>query len=187
MRVPYVDETTLTESADREIVERIRARRAPKPIQPLDKALLQSPPVADGWNSFLGAIRTRTTLPAAVRELIICRVAICNDAWYEWDDHAPLAIKGGVSADAMDLVKVDDLSRITAESRERADLGDKEWAAIVMADEMTRHVKVKEETFELLREEFTEREVVEVVATASCYNCVSRFLLALDGKLPLLD
>jgi alkylhydroperoxidase family enzyme len=41
-------------------------------------------------NSFLGSIRTRTTLPTSVRETAICRVAVLNKAWYEWDSHSPI-------------------------------------------------------------------------------------------------
>ncbi|KAI1167340.1 AhpD-like protein [Nemania serpens] len=180
MRIPYVDEFAFKGQAELEVVERIRARRAPEPLQALDQTLLHSPPVADGWNSFLGSIRTRTTLPPTIRELVICRVAVCNGAWYEWDSHAPLAMQGGVSAEAMDLVKVRDLTSVATERRKQTGLGDKEWAALMVADEMTRSVKVRDETFSKLRSHFNERAIVEVIATVSCYNCVSRFLVALD-------
>src|SRR5687767_7375414 len=62
MRVPYAPSTAPDEES-RPIYERIAARRAPRPLQPLDLALLQNPAVADGWNSFIGAIRTKTTVP----------------------------------------------------------------------------------------------------------------------------
>lgn len=45
---------------------------------------------------------------------------------------------------------------------------------------MTRNVRVADETFDLLKSLFSEREVVEITATVACYNCVSRFLVALD-------
>ncbi|RWA14349.1 hypothetical protein EKO27_g762, partial [Xylaria grammica] len=67
------------------------------------------------------------------------------------------------------------------ESAARADgLGDKEWAVLRYTDEMTRFVRVRDETFEALRSVCDEREVVEVTATVAAYNCVSRFLVALD-------
>lgn len=47
-------------------------------------------------------------------------------------------------------------------------------------DAMTRTVSVPDGVFQALREEFNEREVVEITATAAAYNCVSRFLVALD-------
>ncbi|KAK8095615.1 4-carboxymuconolactone decarboxylase family protein [Apiospora kogelbergensis] len=187
MRIPYTADPPPadTSAEDLQIVERVRARRAPRPLQPLDLALLHAPPVADGWNSFLGAVRTRTTLPASVRELAISRVAVVNGAWYEWGHHAPLAAEAGVSQRALDDVvkgvpgELTDAS-VSPEAREAVGLGAAEWAVLQVTDEMTRHVKVRDETFAELRKHFNEREVVEVVATVSAYNCVSRFLVALD-------
>ena len=106
MRIPYTpNPPTPSSSENADIVHRIQARRAPRPLQSLDLALLHSPPLADGWNSFLGAVRTRTNLAADLRELAICRVAVCNGAWYEWGHHAPLAVEAGVSKEAMESVK----------------------------------------------------------------------------------
>lgn len=194
MRIPYTTDPPppTTSAEDAQVIERVRARRAPRPLQPLDLALLHAPPVADGWNSFLGAVRTRTTLPASVRELAISRVAVVNGAWYEWAHHAPLAAEAGVSQKALDEVvkgRPGDLavdSLVTPEEREAVGLGAAEWAVLRVTDEMTRHVRVRDETFAELRKHFNEREVVEVVATVSAYNCVSRFLVALDGKPEIL-
>ena len=41
-------------------------------------------------NSFLGSIRTKTSLPTSIRETAICRVAVLNKAWYEWESHSPI-------------------------------------------------------------------------------------------------
>lgn len=52
---------------------------------------------------------------------------------------------------------------------------------MLYSDEMTRHVKVDEKTFERLRKVgFNEKEIVEITATVASYNLVSRFLVALD-------
>lgn len=184
MRLPYVPDPPPTSSPeDQAIVDRIAARRAPRPLTSLDLALLHSPPVADGWNSFLGAVRTRTLLPADLRELAICRVASVNRAWYEWMHHAPLASAAGVGEEAMALVKtrVGPLGDI---NKPEAGFTPQQWAVLCIADEMTRSVEVSDGTFATVRGLFGEREVVEIVSTVACYNCVSRFLVALDGELP---
>lgn len=180
MRIPYVPNPPPTSTPeDAAIVDRITARRAPRPLQALDLALLHAPPVADGWNSFLGAVRTKTTLPDDVRELAISRVAVVNRAWYEWGHHAPLAIKAGVSEAVMEHVKVD--GPVAIDKRPEG-LSEEQWASVVLADEMTRNVQVSDETFAKVKALFGERGSVEMVATVACYNCVSRFLVALDGK-----
>lgn len=179
MRLPYVDPTDPNAFHDPEeaaIVSRVRARRAPRPLQPLDLTLLHSPAVADGWNSFLGAIRTMTSLSDDVREVAICRVAVINEAWYEWAHHAPLAKAGGVSDEGLKILEEKDLGSKNGGS----ELTDKQWAVVHYTDAMTRDVAVKQEAFDALKNHFSEQEIVEVTATVAAYNCVSRFLVALD-------
>jgi hypothetical protein len=110
----------------------------------------------------VGAVRTRTSLADDLRELAICRIAVVNKAWYEWMHHAPLAVKGGVSSEAMKELMTE----------ERLGLGDipagfteKQWAVCVMADEMTKNVHVADETFAQLKSFFNDQEVIEIVAT----------------------
>jgi alkylhydroperoxidase family enzyme len=166
MRLPYIDAANpdaFTTPEETAIVARVRARRAPRPLQPLDLTLLHSPAVADGWNSFLGAIRTKTSLPDDVREVAICRVAVINQAWYEWAHHAPLAKAGGVSEEALALLEQLDLGGKSGSEV----LNEKLWAVVNYTDAMTRDVTVKDIVFEKLKEHFSEQEVVEVTATVS--------------------
>ncbi|KAJ4123653.1 hypothetical protein NW765_006687 [Fusarium oxysporum] len=148
MRVPYMPNPPLTSSPEEEaIVAAIAARHHPRPIQPLDLALLHSPHVAAGWNTFVGAIRTKTSLADDLRELAIYRIAVVNRAWYEWMHHEPLAVNSGVSSESMNEIMKEG---------------------------------VKDETFEWFKSLASDQKVIEVVATVACYNCVSRFLVALD-------
>ncbi|OAL64394.1 nuclear transcription factor Y subunit B-7 [Trichophyton rubrum] len=158
------------------ILERIRARRGPNGLLPLDLTLLHSFPVADGWNSF-GAIRTRTSIPTAARELAIYRVAAINQAWFEWKQHFPLLKIAGVSDQAIELTKLD-----TCDEAELArELYSKELIAVYRySSAMTRNVKVPKDVFQEIKGLFSEKEVVEITATTAAYNCVSRFLVALN-------
>lgn len=162
MRLPYAPDTK--EGLDDEsaaIYDRIAARRAPRPLQALDLTLFHSPNVADGWNSFLGAVRTRTSLPDDIREIAICRVAVLNGAAYEWGHHAPLAKAGGVSEEGMRGLGSPDV----ASADRPGGFSDKQWAVVRYSDAMTREVKVSEEVFAELRSLFSEQEVVEITAT----------------------
>ncbi|MCJ1309824.1 hypothetical protein MMC25_003485 [Agyrium rufum] len=196
MRIPYAP-TTPPNPSFAPIYSRIAARRAPRPLTSLDLALLHSPPVADGWNAFLGAIRTGTSLPPALFELAVCRVAVLNGAVYEWEHHAPLAIKAGVSVKGMEVVRSlgagEAVARLKAaagttqgkkganeEEGAADDLGRKEWAVLAYTDQMTKGVKVEDGVFAGLKDMLSEKEVVEITAAVAAYNCVSRFLVALD-------
>ena len=89
---------------DGDIAERIRTRRGGD-LTPLDRMLLHSPPLAEGWNGLLGAVRTASTLTADVRELAILRIAALNGADYEWRAHEPIGRDGGLTDD--DLAVLD--------------------------------------------------------------------------------
>jgi len=165
MRLEYINPeapNTFETAEDLAILSRVRARRAPRPLQPLDLALLHSPAVADGWNSFLGAIRTKTSLSDDVKEIAICRVAVINEAWYEWGHHAPLAKAGGVSEEGLKI-----LGDGKAEKGEGGALTDKQWAVVRYTDAMTRNVAVPQGVFDELKQHFSDQEVVEITATVS--------------------
>lgn len=59
-------------------------------------------------------------------------------------------------------------------------LSPEEAAVLKYTDAMTKTVTVPEDVFQELKGLYNDREVVEITATAAAYNCVSRFLVALD-------
>ena len=178
MRLPYVPNPPPTSTPDEaKILASVQARRAPNPLLPLDLALLHSYPVTEGWNSFIGAIRTRTSLSTVIRELAICRVAVINGALFEWEQHAPLLTEGGLSDEALKIVG-DDKANFSDSVAQV--LSVEQRAVLAYTDAMTKTVTVPDGVFEALRNCFDEKEVVEITATIAAYNCVSRFLVALD-------
>ncbi|SMQ46163.1 unnamed protein product [Zymoseptoria tritici ST99CH_3D1] len=173
MRLPYIpDDPQMSSPEDQAIVERVKERRGGKLIA-LDKALLHAPPVADGWNSFLRAIRTQTTLPDSIRELAICRVATLNYAHYEFEQHAPILERSGV-------LSKDVIERIKDEKWDGEGLDEKHLAVFRYTEAMTRGIIVRDGLFETVKGLFSDREVVELTTTVCAYNTVSRFLVALD-------
>jgi len=63
---------------------------------------------------------------------------------------------------------------------EKMGLTEKQRAVVGFASESTRDVRVSDAAFERVRGLFCDREVVEITAVVGAYNCVSRFLVALD-------
>jgi len=170
MRLNYVE-------PEGPVTEAIRQRRGGDPNE-LDRTLLHSLPIASGWNIFLGAVRTQTTISADLRELAICRVAALNGAWYEWKHHYPLALEAGVDDELLKLVKRGrtwDLTGILSVARGL------QWRIVLRyVDAMTVNVRVPDEVFEEVKAQFSEKEIVELTAITASYNMVSRFLVALD-------
>jgi AhpD family alkylhydroperoxidase len=164
-RLPYAD---IGKPETRALVDTIVAQRGS--VLHLYRMLLHSPPVAEGWLAFLTAIRHRCALPGDVRELVIMRIALVNGAPYEADQHAPIALKEGITQAQLDaLPRWESSDAFTARQR----------AVLALADRMTRHVHVPDDAFAAARSHFAERELVELVATIAAYNMVSRFLEAL--------
>jgi 4-carboxymuconolactone decarboxylase len=155
-------------TATGEVAERVRARRKGT-LTPLDLMLLHSEPLADGWNTLMGAVRSRFELPADLRELAICRVAVLNDAPYEWQAHAPLLQQAGFSDE-----------QLAAVIREPASLSPLHRLVLAYTDAMTRDVRVSDPLFAAVLGELGERGTVELTATVASYNMVSRFLVALE-------
>ncbi len=53
------------------VADRIRERRGARGLTSLDGTLLNAPLVADGWNTFIGTLRTKNSLPDDIRELMV--------------------------------------------------------------------------------------------------------------------
>ena len=90
--LPYAD---LSRSDVQPLAQRIVAERGS--VLHLYQMLLNSPPLAEGWLGFLTAVRQKLALPGDLRELVIMRVAIVNRAPYEAQQHAPIALKEGLT------------------------------------------------------------------------------------------
>lgn len=165
-RLPYAD---LAHPEVSPLVEQIVAERGS--VLLLYQMLLQSPPVARGWLNHLTGIRHNSSLAGDLREMVIMRIAIVNRAPYEADQHAPIALKEG-----MTQAQLDDLPEWESSSL----FSDKERAVLAYADAMTRHVQVPDEVFAAVKPHFEPRQLVELTATIATYNMVSRFLEALE-------
>jgi 4-carboxymuconolactone decarboxylase len=165
--VPLVQPGTRPELA--EVEGRIMAERGR--VSLLYQALLNSGPIASGWERLLTAVRKQTTVPGDLRELIILRVAVLNRAAFEFEAHAPIAQREGVSVAKIEALKEPALGSAFC-ARERLVLN--------LTDAMTRDVQVPQTLMTELQAQYDAQTLVELVATVSAYNMVSRFLVALN-------
>lgn len=178
------------------IADAIRERRGARGLTPLDGSLLNAPAIANGWNTLLGATRTKNSIPDDVREMMILRVAAHNSANFEWIQHAPVAEKAGCTTAQLAAVR-DVRAPLSAASV----LSPLAKAALALADDMTTKVRVQDSTFASLKsafadnvrelgdkgkvdgfegEELVNRKIAEATLTVAVYNMVSRFLVAVD-------
>ena len=80
-RIGYADDSN-PDPEFQKLVTQIKAERGGRMLN-LYKMLLNSPPVAHGWEQMLTAIRLKTGLAPNLRELVILRIAVINRVEYE--------------------------------------------------------------------------------------------------------
>jgi AhpD family alkylhydroperoxidase len=167
IHVPLVTPGTRPDLAD--IESRILAERGR--ISLLYQVLLNSAPIATGWEAMLTAVRNRTGVPADLREMVILRVAVLNQAAFEFDAHVPHALKAGFAQHKIDALR---------EAVPGDVFNEEERLLLELTDRMTRDVKVPAALMDRLNARHDPQAVVELVATVAAYNMVSRFLVALN-------
>ncbi|MES2413811.1 MAG: carboxymuconolactone decarboxylase family protein [Pseudomonadota bacterium] len=137
----------------------------------LYQVLLNSPPLAQGWEQLLTAVRNRSSLTADIREMVILRVAVLNRAPYEFDAHVPHALKAGMPQEKIDGMRADDAPQNKAYSAQERDV-------LALTDSMTRAIDVPDAIFDAAKAHFSDQQMTDLVATIAAYNMVSRFLTA---------
>jgi alkylhydroperoxidase family enzyme len=148
----------------------IQARRPGGELIGIDRVLLRSFPLAEGWNELLRRVRADFSLELQYLELIMLRVSMLNGANFQWNVHYPVYLKaGGTDAKAEAL----------RQAEAYGDFSDLEKALIALTDQSTRGVQVEARVIETLKALLGETGTVEAVATVAAYNMVSRFLVAL--------
>jgi len=176
--VPYAD---ADRPECRALVERIVAERGS--LLHLYQMLLHSPRLAEGWLGFFTDLRQRLALAGDLRELVIMRVAILNRAPYEAEQHAPLAVKEGLSAAQLQAL---------SDWRAATVFSPRQRAVLALTDAMTLDVQVPTPVMDEVRVHLDDARLVELVATIAAYNMVSRVLEALqihsgDARPPATD
>lgn len=135
----------------------------------LYKMLLHSESITLGWLNLMTAIRQKNSLNPLLREMIILRVAVLNNANYEFESHLPIALKLGLSKDDISLIKSDCPIYLDNETH------------VVMhyTDEMTKNIQFNSAVVSNLKKYYNDKEILEITVTVASYNMVSRVLEAL--------
>lgn len=170
-RIPLLP-LNLDKPAD--LISAIKQRRGGQ-LTELDRLLLYSEPLASGWNAFIGNVRERFAIPQLLRELAMCTVATVNHAEYEFTHHAPIYIACGGTQE-----KVDALRDLAGLHKNTYLFSEQERLTILLSEQMTRDIRISDNLFDSCTQQFSETELVELIATISAYNMVSRFLVALN-------
>ena len=176
-RIPYKTDAQ-ADADNRALADAIRQRRGGALIN-LDRVLLHSPPVAEGWNQLMGRVRRDLALSPLLRELAMCVVAVLNGADYELHHHAPLFLASGGTQAQLDALHG---LRSAPKGLDDSPLFDATQRAVLrVVVQSTRQVAVDEAALAAARTALgDDRQLFELVAVTAAYNMVSRILVAFD-------
>jgi 4-carboxymuconolactone decarboxylase len=125
--------------------------------------LLQTPVLMERIGKTGEALRFNGTLPDKIRELAICVVARETGNQFEWQTHVPLAIKAGVSLEAIDSL---------AAGRRPRGLPINEACAVDFVSELMLKHGVSDETYAEAISCFGEPGTVELTALVGYFAMV---------------
>jgi alkylhydroperoxidase family enzyme len=138
----------------------------------LVRAAYTNPEMFRGFASLSGRVHSASHLAGRTRELVLLRVAGLLGAAYEWQQHAAIAERSGITATELTALEGGDLDAFDGADR----------AAVVFAEAVEER-KVDDAAWAAARQHFSDVELVDMTLLAGFYGLASRFVLALDVDL----
>jgi AhpD family alkylhydroperoxidase len=151
-----------------EMFRRIRETRGH--VLNIHQVVGHAPKILRAQAAYAQALREESSLPRALQELLILRVAQVNASDYEQSVHRPIALACGVTANKTEALRSWSGSS-EFEPRERI--------ALAFVDQAARSGEIDNDVFAALAREFSPQEIVELAALVAWYVGNSRFVRAL--------
>jgi 4-carboxymuconolactone decarboxylase len=164
-RLPAIPPERLTDAQKRAVDEFTAARKVP-PSGPFI-AMLRSPEVMNRARAMGDYLRYKSVLPPRLSEFAILVTARHWTQNYEWDAHAALAAKGGLSAEIIAAV---------AAGRRPDRMADDEDALYRLCVELHQNQSVSDPTYARAVEVFTEQGVIDIVGISGYYTMLAMVL-----------
>jgi 4-carboxymuconolactone decarboxylase len=130
-------------------------------------ALLRSPELMDRLQQVGEYLRFRSALEPRVSEFLMLVVSRAWTQQFEWAVHAPLAVKAGVAAQAVDSL---------AEGRRPEGMAKDEALSYDFCDELLRTKGVSDVTYRAAVDQFGERGVIDMLGVIGYFTTVSMVL-----------
>jgi alkylhydroperoxidase family enzyme len=165
-RLPYATST--------QFAELMRQTGYPENTPPANafRMLAQAPAIGAPILQFVYAILTATDLDPRLRQMVILRVVQRCEARYAWVQHAAIAASVGVGNSQIASLERGHLQSDLFTHREHA--------ALAFTDEILDGPRVADDTFARVCEQFSTREVVELLLTVGYFQMISRLMTTLD-------
>ena len=172
-RMPPIPADKLTD-AQKNAIEEFKAARSVDISGPF-VPLLRSPEVMSRARALSDYLRYRSALPPRLSEFVILMTARQWSQNYEWNAHAPLAQKGGLSADTIKAI---------AEGRRPAQMAEDEEILYTFCDELHKNHAVSDATYARAVGKFGEQGVIDTIGLTGYYTLIAMVLNTARTPLP---
>ncbi len=164
-RMPAIPPDKMTEEQKKAAAEFLAAHNVPVfgPFVPL----LRSPEVMLRARAMGDYLRYKSVLPPKLNEFAILITARQWTQQYEWDVHAPIAIKAGLSAD---------IAKAVAEGRRPKGMSEDEEIIYEFCIELHRNQSVCDATYARALARFGEQGIIDLVGVNGYYTFLAMAL-----------
>ena len=172
-RMPPIPADKLTD-AQKKAIEEFKAARSVDISGPF-VAMLRSPEVMNRARAMGDYLRFRSSLPPRLSEFVILLTARRWTQQYEWNAHAPLAVKGGLNADIVKAI---------AAGRRPEKLAEDEEIVYMLFDEIQRTQSVSDGTYARAVGKIGEQGVIDVMGITGYYTMLAMVMNTARTPLP---
>ena len=152
--------------ADEDLPAEIRDTLATLPPLNVFRAVASVPGSFRPFLQLGGSLLGGPEIDARNREIAILGVELNIRAAYEWAQHEQLAATAGVTEEEIEAIRAGSESKLDADGA----------LAFRAATEITRDVRISDETLAALVERWGDAGAAELILCIAYYNMVSRFL-----------
>lgn len=172
-RIPDIDPTRLTPDQKR-IHDEIASGPRGKVEGPL-RVWLTSPGLADRAQALGAFCRYDTSLEQRLSELAILVTGAYWRAGFEWHVHAPIGLKAGLDAAAVEAIRSGDEPTLTK---------DDEKAVYAFSRELLTNRRVSDATYAFAERQLGRLGVVDLVGVLGYYGLISMTINAFEVPVP---
>jgi 4-carboxymuconolactone decarboxylase len=119
--------------------------------------MLRHPALTAAYLPFNAYLLTASTLSQRIREVALLRVVHRNDCDYLWSHHLPIAARAGLTDEEINQIRVGRCADNT------------DQLVVQAADELTANSTISQDTWNQLRNTFTEQQCMDLTFTIGGY------------------
>ena len=172
-RMPPIPADKLTD-AQKKAIEEFKAARSADISGPF-VPLLRSPEVMTRARAMGDYLRFRSSLPPRLSEFVILLTARRWTQQYEWNAHAPLAVKGGLK---------EQIVKAVADGRRPEGMAEDEEIVFALFDEIQKTQSVSDATYARALGKIGEQGIIDVMGITGYYTLLAMVMNTARTPLP---